>query len=82
MACKTCNKILTYPIYYEKTTSYCNTTREEVLAIKDKLKCLKTKIKFKDYVVVMSVINIMLRMNDYCRYDYEYFKKLIDENDC
>lgn len=65
-----------------KSTVPCNLTEEDICAIKERLMCLKTKIKGKDFNKYLGFVNSLINLEDYCRYDLSMIEEIIDELGC
>lgn len=86
MACNTCKQKNLSEIYFQmaapKFYGDCDVTQEQVAAIKERLICLKPKIKYVDYNRAMGIVISLLNTQNYCKYNLQPLITLLDEFDC
>lgn len=90
MACTSCGKKNNYKniekTYHKLVNTYkpksCDLTEEDLISLRDKLKCIKSKISFVDYNKQLGFLKSMLTLRDYCRYDLSILQQLIEEYEC
>lgn len=88
--CSTCGNKINYKKIdqvYNKlmstaTPKSCTTIESEILLIKEKLKCIQSKIKMVDYNKYYGFILSMLKLREYCRYDLSILDKMFIEYGC
>lgn len=78
MACFSCSKKST-PVA-PKTVSTCNTTRDQIVELGIKIKCLKETKPSAKMEGAFSALLDMLQTDNFCKYDLAIIHQLIQEN--
>lgn len=78
MACFSCSKKTT-PIV-PKISTPCNTTKDEIIELGQKIKCLKEKHPSAKMEGAFSVLLDILQTNNFCKYDLAVIIQLIQEH--
>ena len=90
MACISCGKKNNYrnieKVFHKLVNTNapktCNLTEEDIVLLKEQLKCVKLKISFKDYNKQLGFLTSMLNLKDYCRYDLSILQTMIEQYEC
>lgn len=60
----------------------CTATEEDIKQFKETLKCIKKSLKFQEYNKYAGLIDSMLNLKDYCRYDLSFISNLAEDYGC
>lgn len=60
----------------------CNMKETDIMAFKERLKCLKKKVPLHQHNRYLGIINSMLNLKNYCKYNTKQLKELLDECQC
>lgn len=83
-----CNKVIPQyqgsPTYIPVITPpvFCTKTLGDIQEISNKLPCLKSKINIKQYNSFVGIIQSMLNLQDYCKYDTDQITQMLTLHGC
>jgi hypothetical protein len=60
----------------------CGKTELDIRSVQFRMVCLKSKIPVYDYNKYMGILNTLINLRDYCRYDIEPLILLLNEKSC